>query len=425
MSDEIFIKNSEDYNEYRQQKPWYKFERKNVRFICSRCNRESTKSFRNLTPDFICTDCQKKLSRNSEEAKQKYRNTCIERYGTDNPSKSAAIKQKKEDTCRRHYGVDNPAQSTAVQEKMKSTNMVRYGVENVSSSSIIREKVKTTLLERYGVENVSHLDSVKYKKKETCRMHFGSDYPQQSDMVRQKSKNTMNIKYGAPSPQQVPEIREKTYETNMARYGTAYTIANPDIYAKGRQTKYNNTVSSLKKMLAPYDLDFISNDSINFNLRCLKCGKEFSFSRSYFYVLLNTQTSCFCPHCSRVRHNDYSFMEKEVVDCVKSIYPGEVRENDRMALGGRELDIFLPDIRLGIEFDGTYWHADPRFFDEDDIVVNCPAIEIWERDREKDILCESAGIMLYRVKEYDWCNERDRIMTELKIIIDSVVPELT
>ena len=46
----------------------------------------------------------------------------------------------------------------------------------------------------------------------------------------------------------------------------------------------------------------------------------------------------------------------------------EIIENDYKELNGKEIDIYLPDLKLGFEFDGTYWHADPRFYKENDII---------------------------------------------------------
>jgi hypothetical protein len=46
-----------------------------------------------------------------------------------------------------------------------------------------------------------------------------------------------------------------------------------------------------------------------------------------------------------------------VVDFIKSIYNGKIITNNRKILKGKELDIYLPDEKLAIEFDGIYWHS--------------------------------------------------------------------
>ena len=58
----------------------------------------------------------------SESAKQisqeKYKKTCLEKYGVDNVSKSEDIKKKKADTFTEHYGVDNIWKTAGYNKKM-------------------------------------------------------------------------------------------------------------------------------------------------------------------------------------------------------------------------------------------------------------------------------------------------------------------
>lgn len=35
----------------------------------------------------------------------------------------------------------------------------------------------------------------------------------------------------------------------------------------------------------------------------------------------------------------------------------------RRKVDGFEIDIFLPDLAIGIEYDGSYWHADKLEYD--------------------------------------------------------------
>lgn len=53
MEDEIpFIRNIEDYENYKKLRPTKIYQRKKVRFICRSCQNKSIKGFRSLTPDF-------------------------------------------------------------------------------------------------------------------------------------------------------------------------------------------------------------------------------------------------------------------------------------------------------------------------------------------------------------------------------------
>ena len=88
--------------------------------------------------------------------------------------------------------------------------------------------------------------------------------------------------------------------------------------------------------------------------------------------------------------------EKEVLEFVKSIYHGTIVENDRTQMEpneenkwieNHELDIWLPEIRVAIEYNGTYWHSLPNSM---------------ESDKFKRLQCESKGIKLVSISEEEW-----------------------
>ena len=94
--------------------------------------------------------------------------------------------------------------------------------------------------------------------------------------------------------------------------------------------------------------------------------------------------------------------EKEVLEYVKSIYNGTIIENDRTQmepnsenkwLENHELDIWLPDIKVAIEYNGTYWHSIPN---------------IVESDHFKKLQCESKGISLISISEQDWTDNQEQ-----------------
>ena len=87
--------------------------------------------------------CGTKCSRNSEISQERYKQTNIERYGEDfrkvmiekgNQTKidrygslSYNNLEKRKQTCLEKFGVDNPMKSKRVREKVKNTMLVRYG----------------------------------------------------------------------------------------------------------------------------------------------------------------------------------------------------------------------------------------------------------------------------------------------------------
>lgn len=91
--------------------------------------------------------------------------------------------------------------------------------------------------------------------------------------------------------------------------------------------------------------------------------------------------------------------ELEVYDYCKSITSYEVISGSRSVIAPLELDIYIPELKLGIEYDGDYWHS-------------LPALQ--ERDKRKDLVCKERGIKLIRISESQWHNDNSTVKNMLK-----------
>ena len=89
-----------------------------------------------------------------------------------------------------------------------------------------------------------------------------------------------------------------------------------------------------------------------------------------------------CNRCSQ--HRRISFNEKAIFIGLTKTFPElEIIENYRPKwLMRYELDIFIPSLNLGIEYDGRHYHQE------------------LERDLKKDSLCSKNKVQLIRIKEY-------------------------
>ena len=113
-----------------------------------------------------------------------------------------------------------------------------------------------------------------------------------------------------------------------------------------------------------------------------------------------------CPKCSYI--NKSSKPEKIIVEYVKTIYSGTILENDRTQVKNYwtgknlELDIFLPDVRKAIEFNGEYWHSSDK--------------AKWY-DEMKKKQCIKKKIDLFIINERDWINNKENCLEEIKKFI--------
>ena len=67
------------------------------------------------------------------------------------------IKEKRKNTNQIRYGGNSPAASQSILDKMKATNMDRYGGSAPASNKAILRKMANTCMQRFGVENIMHL----------------------------------------------------------------------------------------------------------------------------------------------------------------------------------------------------------------------------------------------------------------------------
>jgi hypothetical protein len=117
------------------------------------------------------------------------------------------------------------------------------------------------------------------------------------------------------------------------------------------------------------------------------CGRR---KEVLFYNLINTY-SCGCL----VKGNGEYSPAYEIYQFVKClVFPTEVLFNWRdESINNREIDVFIPTRRLGIEYHGLIWHSDK---------FNPSGM----KDYEKFLLCKKAYIKLVQVYSDEWQEKR-------------------
>ena len=189
---------------------------------------------------FYIPHCSIKCSKKDKETIRKYKETCLEKYGVENPSQAKEVKDKKKDTTLLHYGVENPLQSEEIKEKRKKTCTDKYGTDNVFKSNLFKQKSVTTWLKKYGVENPSQAKEVKDKIKETTLLHYGVEYPGQSEEIKKKISNTVMKRYGVKWITSSIDFINKSRDTMYKKYGCIQPMHNEEIVNRMLETKRRN-----------------------------------------------------------------------------------------------------------------------------------------------------------------------------------------
>lgn len=106
-------------------------------------------------------------------------------------------------------------------------------------------------------------------------------------------------------------------------------------------------------------------------LECNQCGNSFERTKAmYEKVNVKLKKKCFCSRkcvsiwTSKNKLTGRSKFEKWIENKLTQLYPNlHIKYNDRETLGGLELDIFIPSLKLAFELNGIY-HYEPIYGEE-------------------------------------------------------------
>lgn len=82
------------------------------------------------------------------------------------------------------------------------------------------------------------------------------------------------------------------------------------------------------------------------------------------------------------KEEGFSLPEKTFTYYILKLFPDAIESYQSIFLGAKEIDVFIPSLNFGIEYDGVYWHKNKL---DDDI--------------DKNRLCDKENIELVRIRE--------------------------
>ena len=369
--------------------------------------------------------CSSKCLLSSDEHKEKVKQTCLERYGSTNVLGCEEIKQTIRQTKIEKYGgmcskeIADKAMQTKIEkyggiftqdmiEKSKQTKLERYGDSGYHNV----DQMKQTNLERYGKECYSQTNECKDKVKQTNLERYGKEYYSQTEDFMSRIKQTNLERYGCEYAIGSKEVNDKIKQTNFERYGCEYAIGSKEVKDKiisasiekyGDENPYRGKLHIELKEKYPELIGFEGNNYICKcqNSDCNKCMEKQFILPSPIFRRRKYQDIELCPVLNPILMTDgTSDIEKDVLLYIQSIYSGNIIENDRTVLNGKELDIYIPEKKLAIEFNGLYWHSE--------MYKN----KMYHQD--KVIECSRNDINLIHIWEDDWFEKREIIKDIIK-----------
>ena len=143
--------------------------------------------------------------------------------------------------------------------------------------------------------------------------------------------------------------KEKSINTMLKIYGVSHS----SLILKNIENRKDKRIENLKEIIGSAELINI-NEFEEYTIKCDKCTKLHKIERKVLdqrlYLGLDWRD---CITYSFSTSNG----ENELGKFIKSIYNGEIIYNNRKIIGS-EIDIYLPDLKIGFEFNGLYWHCE-------------------------------------------------------------------
>jgi DNA-directed RNA polymerase subunit RPC12/RpoP len=197
---------------------------------------------------------------------------------------------------------------------------------------------------------------------------------------------------------------------------------------KGNRCPYcsgsiKKTIEDARSLISRYgynEYTLLSDKYENTNAKLLikhSCGFEFNMSLNKFI-----NRGFRCPNC---REGGRSAKEQDFYIFIKKIYNDIIYKNFKyMEPLNKEVDIYLPKVGLGFEFNGIYWHSE-KFKDKNyhyNKMVECKDRKIkliqifedeWSIKNKQKIVKSKIKYLLHQIKKEKRLNARDCYIKEI------------
>lgn len=225
------------------------------------------------------------------------------------------------------------------------------------------EKIKESKMLKYGDPN--------YNNKEKFKKTIKGKIEKEGDLIIEKRRKTKLLKYGDPN------------------------FTNVDKIVKSKKITTLKQINEKCKEYKVEVLEILENSS--YSIICNKCRKKSRMTNTRLNVRLRSKKDP-CPVCNNY-NSGKSNTEREISNFIKTLGI-EFIENDRSALKNKEIDVFIPSLNIGFEYNGLYWHSE----------LNVDS----DYHQEKQKLASEKGIKLIYIWEDDWRDKRDIIESKIK-----------
>lgn len=311
--------------------------------------------------EYICSPKEKPSYCSKQCRNRGHEQTVMERYGVKNVSELQSVRDK----------ISERSKSKEVSEKRRKHNFEKWGVENVSQNDEIRKKLSAVMKTEEYLEN----------RKKTCIEKYGFDSPSKSEQVKKKRAITCIQRYGCEGHTNSREFYQKKLLDGSKVDDFMLFREDPASYIESHYTEYP-IISDLER-----------------DLGC---------TNTPIYDILTKHD------CRHLVHHTNSQIEEEVYKFLQRyIDPSRIIRRDRKAIKPKEIDLYIPDLRFGIECNPAATHNSTITLFDDKPVPN-------NYHQMKSRLCQEQSIQLFHLFGYEWKHKRNIVESMIRYHLYSI-----
>jgi hypothetical protein len=277
--------------------------------------------------------------------------------------------------------------------KWTKEELEKFGLVDISERNIPGSELVKVLCRRCGIEGESKMSNLIWRMNEyqtqwacvSCQRLFNSE------RTKEYAKSHPNNFLGKTHTDQT---KQKMKESSKNRWDNTPETTRKQIgedIRKWAQDKYNGNPMNDPKVREKYlskqkeffsDLSRVQERTTKIQTTCLEKYGAPSFIQSDYF--------------------DRSFASKgesEVREFVESL--GFVCKKRRF--NGNEIDIFIEEVNIGIEYNGLYWHSE--------------ACHPKNYHFEKKKLCDEMGVQLIQIFENEWLDRKEQVKGRLTSLL--------
>lgn len=294
-------------------------------------------------------------------------------------------------------------------EKRKETCLERYGEENVMHSDEIKERKDDLFFEKYGVRNPAHLDSVKTKRADTCMEKYGVKTNLLIEGFNEFHDNKLFEEEGIYKTTQ-RHFSELTREIIFDKEKLSEVIKNKTYLDIFVFFEGNITLKAIKNHIKKNDLMYLIDTSKIINFKTNNNNAEIFGNKEKFIKETNGKTfrqimedlkvkdesnllTFITYHnCQKIIKNipTRGSVEQRQIEYFLEDNNIEIITNKRYNfMNGKEIDIMIPELNIGIEYNGLFWHN-----------INNQKIHM-NYHYDKYNMCKQNNIQLLQIQSYE------------------------